>query len=503
MIIVGFHAKLHGNASTYKLTDEFTHMTIRFGTDGWRAVISEDFTFSNVAHVAQAIADLTWDDANGTVPTVVIGYDTRFLSDRYADTVAEVLAGNGIRVLLPERFAATPAISYAIVEQQASGGVMITASHNPPRYNGIKLKAAYGGSASPGAGRRIEQILKRNLREGKAPRFLAFDKARKKGLVETLDPYPAYARHIRSIVDFDAIARSGLRIAIDAMYGAGINHTDRLLREAGVEAVTLHHEMNPGFGGIYPEPIGRHLQPLVDTVRANGIDLGLATDGDADRIGAVGPSGAFIDPHCIMTLLLAYLLQQGKTGAVVKTVSTTQMLNLLAERHEVVVHETPVGFNYISDLMLNEDVLIGGEESGGISIKGHIPEGDGVLIGLLLAELIAKQGGNVEVLLNSVMDDIGHFAYARNDYETPPFSKTELVQQLAEAAPAHLAGQMVKDVNTRDGVKYLMADSSWLLIRPTGTEPVLRVYAEAHNQQEVAALLEEGAQLAQAITIQM
>jgi phosphomannomutase len=377
---------------------------------------------------------------------------------------------------------------------------MITASHNPPRYNGIKLKAAYGGSASPEVGRRVEQILKRNLQEGKTPHHLALNSARKQGLVETLDPFPAYARHVRSIVDFDAIARSGLRIAIDAMYGAGINHTDRLLREAGIETVTLHHEMNPGFGGIYPEPIGRHLRPLFETVRANGIDLGLATDGDADRIGAVGPSGAFIDPHCIMTLLLDYLLQQGQTGAVVKTVSTTQMLNLLAERHGMVVHETPVGFNYISDLMLNEDVLVGGEESGGISIKGHIPEGDGVLIGLLLAELVARQGGDIEALLNKVMDDIGHFAYARNDYETPPFSKKQLVQQLAESAPDRLAGQMVQDVNTRDGVKYLMADSSWLLIRPSGTEPVLRVYAEAHNQREVQALLEEGAQLARAIT---
>jgi len=203
-----------------------------------------------------------------------------------------------------------------------------------------------------------------------------------------------------------------------------------------------------------------------------------------------------------MTLLLDYLLQQGKSGSVVKTVSTTQMLNLLAERHEMVVHETPVGFNHISDLMLSEDVLIGGEESGGISVKGHIPEGDGILTGLLLAELVAKQGGDIEMLMNGVMDDIGHFAYARNDYQTPPFSKAKLVQQLAASAPANMAGQTVKDVNTRDGVKYLLADSSWLLIRPSGTEPVLRVYAEAHDQQEVQALLAEGAQLARAITAQ-
>ncbi len=475
-------------------------MTIQFGTDGWRAVISEDFTFTNVAHVAQAIADLAWSDADDATPTFVVGYDTRFLSDRYAATIAEVLAGNGIRALIPERFTATPAISFAIVDQQASGGVMITASHNPPRYNGIKLKAAYGGSASPETSRRVEQILNQNLQQGKAPRRLKMDSARKQGLVTSFDPFPTYAKHIRHMVDLDAIARSGLRIGIDAMYGAGINHTDRLLREAGIEPVTLHHEMNPGFGGLYPEPIGRHLQPFMQIVKSNGIDLGLATDGDADRIGAVGPSGAFIDPHCIMTLLLDYLLRQGQSGAVVKTVSTTQMLNLLAERHEMVVHETPVGFNHISDLMLNEDVLIGGEESGGISVKGHIPEGDGILIGLLLAELVAKQGGDIEALMDKIMEDIGRFAYARNDYQTPPFSKAKLVQQLAASAPANMAGQTVKDVNTRDGVKYLLADSSWLLIRPSGTEPVLRVYAEAHDQQQVQALLEKGTQLARTIT---
>jgi len=477
-------------------------MTIQFGTDGWRAVISEDFTFANVAHVAQAIADLAWADANGATPTFVVGYDTRFLSDRYAATVAEVLAGNGISVLLPERFTATPAISYAIVDQQASGGVMITASHNPPHYNGIKLKAAYGGSASPATSRRAEQILKQNLQQGKAPRHLKLSSAQKQGRVTSFDPFPAYAKHIRSMVDLDAIARSGLRIAIDAMYGAGINHTDRLLREAGIEPVTLHHEMNPGFGGLHPEPIGRYLHPFVQTVQKNGIALGLATDGDADRIGAVGPTGAFIDPHCIMTLLLDYLLRQGQRGAIVKTVSTTQMLNLLAGRYKMAVLETPVGFNHISDLMLSEDVLIGGEESGGISVKGHIPEGDGILIGLLLAELVAKQGGDVEALMNGVMDDIGHFAYARNDYQTPPFSKEQLVQQLAASAPASMAGQTVQDVNTRDGIKYLLADSSWLLIRPSGTEPVLRVYAEAHNQREVQALLDEGAQIARTITAQ-
>ena len=472
-------------------------MSIKFGTDGWRAVISDDFTFENVRLVAQAIADMFRADHNGSDITFVVGYDTRFLSDRYAKTVARVLAANGIRVLLTERFAATPAVSYAIVDQAAAGGVMITASHNPPRYNGLKLKAAYGGSASPEDSHRVEEVLRANLQAGREPQEMPLNEAIQQDLVAYFDPYPAYARHIHTLVDFDAIARSGLIIAIDAMYGAGIGYTDRLLREAGVEPLTLHQEMNPGFGGLHPEPIAKHLTAFSALMQESDAMLGLATDGDADRIGAMGPTGHFIDPHNIMTLTLDYLLQKGERGIVVKTVSTTQMLNLLAAEQGLEVIETPVGFNHISDLMLSRDVLIGGEESGGISIKGHIPEGDGVLMGLLLAELTAKQGGDVEALMNRLMDRIGRFAYARHDYKTRPFSKSELAAQLTATAPDELAGVPIARLNTRDGVKYLLEDDSWLLIRPSGTEPVLRVYAEAHDMEGVQRLLAEGGRLAQ------
>ncbi len=470
-------------------------MSIRFGTDGWRAVISDEFTFENVRLVAQAIADMFRDEQNDT--TFVVGYDTRFLSDRYAKTVAGVLAANGIRVLLTEQFAATPAVSYAIVRHQAAGGVMITASHNPPRYNGIKLKAAYGGSASPQASRQVEQVLQENLQAGRRPQEMSLKEGLARDRIILFDPYPDYARHIRKLVNFDVIASSGLGIAIDAMYGAGIGYTDRLLREAGVEPVTLHHEMNPGFGGLHPEPIGKHLTALSARMKKGDLMLGLATDGDADRIGAMDRYGEFLDPHRIMALTLDYLLQKGERGDVVKTISTTQMLNLLAAEHGLEVIETPVGFNYISDLMLSRDVLIGGEESGGISIRGHIPEGDGVLMGLLLAELSASQGGDVRLLMKRLMDRIGHFSYARHDYKTKPFSKPRLVSQLTATAPNVLAGKSVAQLNARDGVKYLLEDGSWLLIRPSGTEPVLRVYAEAHNSAAVQRLLEEGGRLAQ------
>lgn len=477
-------------------------MAIHFGTDGWRAVISDEFTFANVRHVAQAIADWMLARTNDT-PSMVVGYDTRFLSDRYAGAVASVLAANGIRVLLCERFAPTPAVSYAIVAHQASGGVMITASHNPPRYNGVKLKAAYGGSASSADAREVERLLAANLQAGREPHIVGIETATRSGAITLFDPFPAYAAQIRRLVDLSIIAASGLRLAVDAMYGAGMNYTDRLLCEAGIEVVRLHHDLNPGFGGLHPEPIGRHLQALCNVMAGGKLDLGLATDGDADRIGAVGPTGVFIDPHRIMAMVLDDFLQAGKRGDVVKTVSTTQMLNLLAAEHDLTVHETPVGFNFIADLMMNGNVLIGGEESGGISIAGHIPEGDGVLMGLLLAEVVARQGGDVSAVIDRLMARIGTFVYDRRDYQTQPFSKSELVRRLVESAPAALADQPLSGLNTRDGVKYLLADDSWLLIRPSGTEPVLRVYAEARTTPAVQALLDEGARLAEVAQAQL
>jgi len=377
--------------------------------------------------------------------------------------------------------------------------VMITASHNPPRYNGIKLKAAYGGSASPADTKRVEAKLAVNLAKGRQPAQMALEKAQAQGRIVRFDPFPAYREHLRQLLDLSAIGRVGLRVVVDAMYGAGRSYLRDLLAEAGAEVVEIRGEMNPGFNGIHPEPIARHLKPLMDRVTAGHFDLGLATDGDADRIGAVGPTGRFIDPHCIMTLALRYLVDQcGQRGSVVKTVSTTQMLNRLAGRYNLALHETPVGFNYISDWMLSDDVLIGGEESGGISIKGHIPEGDGILMGLLVAEIVALYGKSPEQLMADVMAEIGEFDYARNDFQVHPFEKPALVANLVNLAPQTLAGIPVASLNTRDGVKYLLADDSWLLIRPSGTEPILRVYAEAHTPATVQALLVEGRALADA-----
>jgi alpha-D-glucose phosphate-specific phosphoglucomutase len=481
-------------------------MTIKFGTDGWRAVISEDFTFDNVRKVAQAIAEqalqehATRDGTGDQPPSMVIGFDTRFLSDRYAMAAAEVLAANGIHVWLGKGDAPTPMISHAIVDKGANGGIMITASHNPPRYNGIKLKAAYGGGATSSVAKSVERRIEAAEAAGQLPKRITYNEALEQGWIERFDPLPAYRNHVRTLVDFDAIRQAELSVAVDAMYGAGRVYLRRLLEEADCRVVELRGEMNPGFNGIHPEPIARHLQPLMAEMATGRHRLGLATDGDADRIGGMDPNGRFIDPHCLMALLLAYLIEdRGLRGSVVKTVSTTQMLNRLADHYGLTVHETPVGFNHIADLMLAENVLIGGEESGGISILGHIPEGDGILLGLLLAELVAKRGKTLGQQVDELMarSYVGPFWYARHDRAVTPFDKATLVRGLLAEAPQELAGQPVAQISDRDGVKYILDDGSWLLIRPSGTEPVLRIYAEARSESAVQALLEAGGALAE------
>ncbi len=480
-------------------------MSIKFGTDGWRAVISEDFTFENVRRVARAVAEQTlhdWGSPPGQAekerPSFVVGFDTRFLSDRYAIAVAEVFAAAGIDVWLAQADVPTPMVSYAIVDKRADGGIMITASHNPPRYNGIKLKSAYGGSASADYVRQVE--TRANQQQDLAlPRTMPLAEAIERGFVRRFEPLPAYKEHLRTLVNFDVIRTAHLSVAVDAMYGAGRVYLKRLLEDAGCSVTELRGEMNPGFNGIHPEPIARHLQPLMLEMTTGRYHLGLATDGDADRIGAIDPTGRFIDPHAIMALILEHLVRnRGLYGSVVKTVSTTQMLNRLADRYALTVHETPVGFHHIADLMRCEPVLIGGEESGGISMYGHIPEGDGLLMGLLLAEIVASRGKTLGPMMDELMAalDIGPFCYARHDHQVRPFRKTALVNGLMQSLPTQLAGCPLDHASDLDGVKYVLDDGSWLLIRPSGTEPLLRIYAEARSEDQIGQLLQLGAEMA-------
>jgi alpha-D-glucose phosphate-specific phosphoglucomutase len=469
-------------------------MGIEFGTDGWRAVISDEFTFANLRLVAQAVADHAWQSLTaGERPTWVIGFDTRFLSDRYAREVAGVFAGNGLKVYLARSDGPTPALSFTVRDLGANGGVMITASHNPPRYNGVKLKSSCGGSADSATIKQVEGWLERNLHEGKEPRRIDVENGEATDLIERIDLMPAYLTHVRSLIDLDVIAAASPRVVVDPMYGAGRWYIRDFLQTAGCTVNEIRGGMNPGFGGIHPEPIARNLSALQEAMADGPWTIGLAMDGDADRIGAMTASGRFVDPHVISSLVLRYLVEKrGQRGAVVKTVSTTQMLNKLAAQYGLPIHETPVGFDHICDLILTDDVLIGGEESGGITIRGHIPEGDGILMGLLLVEVLCDSGLSFDDLIADLMKQVGAFHYGRRDYKVRAFSKPELVKRLVNAVPAHIAGLPVQGISDRDGVKYSLADDCWLLIRPSGTEPVLRVYAEAHGETDVERLLEAG-----------
>jgi len=486
-------------------------MPIHFGTDGWRAVISDTFTFNNLRMVAQAIADAVnsaqWNNgaATGTNPDsreVVVGFDTRFLSDRYAADVARVLAANGYTVHLAQSDAPTPAISFSVHHLGAIAGVMITASHNAPRYNGVKLKAAYGGSALSEQCRRVEVYLNDNEERARCPNLMDFDQARQAGLIRRFNPLLAYYEHLRKLIDFDLIADNPQWVVVDSMYGSGRGVLKGILQGTGCEVQEIRAEMNPGFGGVHPEPIARYLGALAGAVSTHMGNFGLATDGDADRIGAMDERGNFVDPHKIMALGLCHLAEKrGWRGPVVRTVSTTRMIDRLAKKFGVPVYETPVGFNHIADYMLKEDILIGGEESGGISFRGHIPEGDGILMGLLIIEMVAASGGSLHDLVEELLRQVGPAHYQRNDLRlSRPVSKERMSQLLVDEAPGSIAGEQVLEVSTRDGVKYILADDSWLLIRPSGTEPVLRVYAEGRSPEIVKAMIGYGEQVASSVT---
>ena len=486
-------------------------MPVNFGTDGWRAVISDTFTFHNLRSVVQSIADAVksgeWNNGAPLEPQIdpkkmVVGFDTRFLSDRYAVDVARVLAANGYTVLLAQADAPTPAISYAIRKYGAVGGIMITASHNAPRYNGVKLKAAYGGSASKEQCRRVEVYLNDNEQLGRGPNLMDYDQARSLGLIQRFNPIPAYYEHLRTLINFDIIAENPPRVVVDSMYGSGRGVMKGILQGTGCEVKEIRDEMNPGFGGVHPEPIAKYLSALAGAISTHLGNFGLATDGDADRIGAMDERCNFVDPHKIMALALQYLVEtRGWKGPVVRTVSTTRMIDRLAARYSLPVYETPVGFNHIADYMLKEDILIGGEESGGISFRGHIPEGDGILMGLLLVEMVAHSGLSLYEMTEKLLEDYGPAFYERKDLRlNRPVSKERMVSFLKENSPGQIGGESVNEVSTLDGVKYLLADDSWLLIRPSGTEPVLRVYAEGRSKEMVQALLQYGQEVAAVAT---
>ncbi|MBI2354685.1 MAG: phosphoglucomutase/phosphomannomutase family protein [Deltaproteobacteria bacterium] len=467
-------------------------MQIKFGTDGWRGVIARDFTFDNLSIVAQATMDYLNREGLGD-KGLVIGFDRRFLSRDFARRVAEIAAGNGIRVRLTDGYSPTPAVSWAVRESGAGAGVMITASHNPPEYNGFKLKEAFGGSARPATTTVLEEIVAFNSTNNRRVVSRPFDEAQAKGLIEQFDPCEGYFRQIGRYVDLELIAKSGIPAVVDPMYGAGSGFIPRLL--PGV--AEIHNDENPCFGGRPPEPIGAHLTELSTLLKSGRYKVGLALDGDADRIGAVDENGEFFSSHCIFTVILRHLIEHKRLrGGVVKTVSTTRMIDLLAQKYNLPLFETPIGFKHICELMLSGDILMGGEESGGLGVKGHIPERDGILLGLLLLEAVAVSGKGLRRLLDETMDEIGRFFYRRIDRRIEDSDKEQLIARLNAQPPAEIDGRLVAATNFSDGFKFIFENGDWLLIRPSGTEPVLRLYSEAGTPEQVDRLLRAAGMIA-------
>lgn len=465
---------------------------IRFGTDGWRGVISRDFTFENVRWVSQSIVDYL-QEKKLAPKGIIIGYDRRFLSREYAEEVASVAAANGVKVFLSRNFIPTPAISWAVKERGAAGGIMITASHNPPKYNGIKFKESFGGSALPETTSLVEKMVCRRQKEGREPLVSSFRKEMGRGNIIETDFLESYFAALEKFVNFEKIRGSGIRVAYDPMHGAGSGTIGSILAKAGIEVTEIRSDENPGFGGINPEPIDRNLERLMTMVAEESYDIGLATDGDADRIGAVDGHGKFFNSHRIIAVLAKYLIEErGMKGSLVKTVSGTAMLDHLARKFGLDVEEYPIGFKYICKKMLEGGVLLGGEESGSIGITSHLPERDGILAGLMLIEIMAIKGKGIYDILEEFFHEFGPFYYDRIDVEIRKEEMAKVRSLLENYHPQYIAGMKVTGENRIDGFKFLLGDRSWLLVRASGTEPLLRIYAESDSPENVEKLLSEG-----------
>lgn len=466
-------------------------MAIKFGTDGWRGIIAQDFTFDNVRLCAQGVAEYLQDKGLAN-RGLVIGYDTRFASEDFAAAASEVAAANGIKVYLCDKATPTPVISYGVIHQKAAGAIIITASHNPAIWNGFKVKTKEGASAPPEVVEDIESRLPEIVAQDRV-KHLSLKEGLSKGFIEYIDLASAYLQHLKQLINLESIRQAGLNIVVDSMFGAGSGYFKELLASGKTEVVEINGERNPIFPGIQPEPIAPHLSKLSSLVKEIGANIGLATDGDADRLGIVDERGNVLTPLQIFALLALYLLEvRGERGAIVKTLTTSSMLDKLGKLYNVPVYETPVGFKYVAPKMMAEDALIGGEESSGFGFRGHLPERDGILAGIYFLDLMTKLNKKPSELIDYLYSKVGPHHYQRVDLDFPPTERETLIQRLTQARPASLAGVEVIRIKTIDGFHFLLADGSWLLIRFSGTEPILRIYAEANSQERVRELIAEG-----------
>ena len=466
---------------------------IKFGTDGWRAVISDEFTFENVRIVAQAISDYLKDEYKKEKKIrTIVGYDPRFMSEKYAEVVAKNFVTNGIDVIVTNRPSPTPAVVYAIKNKKLNGGVMITASHNPPYYNGIKYKAFYAGSADPEITAKIEKKLHKN-----EPKRMTTTKFLKSKLSRYENVCPAHLRFLSSYLNWKVLRKSKFKVLVDVMHGAADNFIEKLLSKTNNKVVTIRGERDVYFGGVNPEPVAKNLKPLLKEIKQGGFDIGIATDGDVDRIAIAGPNGKLLTGHKVIALLLLHLLEDRKMkGEVVQTICGTVLIDKICEKYGLKMHETPVGFKYICDLMRFRDILIGGEEAGGIGYKNYIPERDGILSGLLVLEMMAYRNQKLPRILKDIEKEYGSFHYRRIDARYPDKLKRKLMQSLKSNPPGKILGKKVVDVKTYDGVKLIREDKSWLLLRLSGTEPILRIYAEAGTDKTALEMLEIGKKIA-------
>ena len=468
---------------------------ITFGTSGWRAVLGEDFTFQNVRMVCQAIVHVLKQEKIGH-RGLIIGYDSRFLGEKFAKTAAEVFAGHGMSVLLCDRETPTPAISYHVLQHNLAGGVNISASHNPPEYNGIKFTPEWGGPALPETTRAIEQRLL-HLLHGEHVKWLPWEKAERTQMVQLFDPCPDYLAALGKHIDVDVIREADLRVVMDPLYGTSRGYLDKFLRNAGAKMAVLHYWRDPYFGGVRPEPTRETTAELQETVKQGNAHIGLATDGDADRFGVVDRDGSFIDANIVLALLVDYLATTRRwTGDVGRSVATTHLIDRVAHKHGLGVRETPVGFKYLAELLAKGEILMGGEESAGMSIQGHVPEKDGILACLLVTEMIARTKKPLRELTEDLFARVGAVFSSRDD-QTLTETMQENLLKVQASPPSDLAGKSIQQVNTLDGCKLVLEDGSWFLFRPSGTEPLVRCYAEASTRQELEALMAAGQQLLQ------
>lgn len=456
---------------------------IKFGTDGWRAIIAREYTVYNVARVSQGLAD--WLKQKGNAAnTVVVGHDCRFGGELFAETTAAVLCANGIKVLLAKGFVSTPMISLGVLHLNAQQGVVITASHNPVAYNGFKLKGPHGGPTSPSEIAEVEALIPDEVsvpKEGMAY-------WQEKGLLEYVDLESMYISYLQTKFDFEALKQSPFKLAYDAMFGAGQNVIRKLLPDT----VLLHCDDNPGFLGQAPEPIDKNLKELAQTLATTPeLKLGLATDGDADRIGLFDEDGHFVDSHHVILLLTHYLHKyKGLNGKVAIAFSVTDRVKRMCEAYGLPFEVTPIGFKYISEIMTQEDVLVGGEESGGIAVKGHIPERDGIYDGLLIYELMTQTGKTLKQLCEEVYAVVGTFSYDRLDMHIENEKKDSIIRKALAGGYTQFGKYTFNKVETIDGVKYHLDNGGWMMLRASGTEPLLRVYAEGNSKEETADILD-------------